>query len=119
MKSVIDRNYTRAKKILNDNMDILHAMAEALIKYETIDAEQVDELMDRKSVTPPEDWVENGNSEEAAEKPAAAKPKKVATKKPVATKTATAKKAPTKKPAAKPKATDKRKTTKKKDDSDN
>ena len=119
VKSVIDRNYTRAKKILNDNMDILHAMADALIKYETIDAEQVDELMDRKPVTPPEDWVESGNGEEVTEKKAAAKPKKVAAKKPAATKTATAKKAPVKKPAAKPKATVKKTTTKKKDDSDN
>jgi cell division protease FtsH len=44
----IDRNYARAKQILTDNTDILHTMAEALIKYETLDAAQVDILMARK-----------------------------------------------------------------------
>jgi cell division protease FtsH len=38
VRAVIDRNYDRAKKILQDNMDILHSMKDALMKYETIDA---------------------------------------------------------------------------------
>ncbi|XKM14643.1 ATP-dependent zinc metalloprotease FtsH [Orbaceae bacterium ac157xtp] len=55
---IIKRNYERAKRILTDNIDILHAMKDALLKYETIDAKQVAELMARKPVTPPDGWTE-------------------------------------------------------------
>ncbi|MCV5263587.1 ATP-dependent metalloprotease, partial [Escherichia coli] len=44
VRQIIDRNYDRAKKILEDNMDIMHAMKDALMKYETIDARQIDDL---------------------------------------------------------------------------
>ena len=50
VKSIIDRNYARTEKILKENIDILHAMAEALIKYETIDAQQVDLLMAKNKI---------------------------------------------------------------------
>lgn len=56
IKGVIDRNYERAKNILEENMDILHAMKDALMKYETIDAKQIDDLMERREVRPPADW---------------------------------------------------------------
>ncbi len=56
IKSIIDRNYERAEKILKDNMDILHAMKDTLMKYETIDAKQIDDLMARREVRPPADW---------------------------------------------------------------
>ena len=56
VKHVIDRNYQRAKKVLEDNMDILHAMKDALMKYETIDAKQIDDLMNRRDVRAPADW---------------------------------------------------------------
>lgn len=46
IKELIDRNYNRTKKILSDNIDKLHAMAEALIKFETIDKVQVQAIMD-------------------------------------------------------------------------
>ena len=49
VRRLIDENYERAYQVLNDNMDILHAMADALMKYETIDAMQVDDLMDRQA----------------------------------------------------------------------
>ena len=42
-EEVIDRNYNRAKTILEENIDILHAMKDALMKYETLDAGQIDE----------------------------------------------------------------------------
>ncbi|MDP5290825.1 ATP-dependent zinc metalloprotease FtsH [Oceanimonas sp. CHS3-5] len=62
VKEVIERNFTRAKQILNDNIDILHAMKDALMKYETIDARQIDDLMARRDVRPPADWKdEHGN----------------------------------------------------------
>lgn len=62
IKSVIDRNYDRAETILKDNIDILHAMKDALMKYETIDARQIDDLMARTDVRPPADW-DNNNSD--------------------------------------------------------
>jgi cell division protease FtsH len=58
VKYLIDKNYTRAEKILTDNIDILHAMKDALMKYETIDSDQVDDLMSRVEVRPPSDWSE-------------------------------------------------------------
>ncbi|TPQ27986.1 ATP-dependent zinc metalloprotease FtsH [Methylomonas koyamae] len=56
IRSIIDRNYERAETILKENMDILHAMAEALMKYETIDKYQIDDLMSRKPVREPKGW---------------------------------------------------------------
>jgi cell division protease FtsH len=56
VRSIIDRNYQRAKEILVANMDKLHMMAESLIKYETIDSNQIKEIMSGKEPTPPEDW---------------------------------------------------------------
>lgn len=56
MKALIERNYNRARQILTDNMDILHAMKDALMKYETIDAPQIDDLMARREVRPPAGW---------------------------------------------------------------
>ena len=63
VKLFIETNYARAEKILTDNIDILHAMKEALIKYETIDSDQVDDLMARITVRPPADWEEQDTLE--------------------------------------------------------
>jgi cell division protease FtsH len=56
IRSVIDKNYERAESILKENIDILHAMSDALMKYETIDKYQIDDLMARKQVRAPEGW---------------------------------------------------------------
>jgi len=53
IRSVIDRNYYRAEKILQENMAILHLMADALMKWETIDRWQIDDLMAGKEARPP------------------------------------------------------------------
>lgn len=50
IKLIIERNYIRARNLLMDNVDILHAMKESLIKYETINASQIDDLMNRRAV---------------------------------------------------------------------
>ncbi|WP_298940944.1 ATP-dependent zinc metalloprotease FtsH [uncultured Psychromonas sp.] len=63
VKVFIDTNYKRAYKLLTDNIDILHAMKEALMKYETIDSDQVDDLMARITVRPPSDWIDDKESE--------------------------------------------------------
>ncbi|TDU32817.1 membrane protease FtsH catalytic subunit [Panacagrimonas perspica] len=60
IRSVIDFNYERAKKVLEDKMDVLHAMAQALLKYETIDAEQLARLMRGEDPGQPESWNDNG-----------------------------------------------------------
>ncbi len=58
IRKIIDTNYQRAKKLLTENMDKLHLMAEALMKYETIDAEQIEDIMAGKPPRPPKDWDE-------------------------------------------------------------
>jgi len=62
IREVIDRNYTRAKQILTDKMSVLHAMAQALMKYETIDRGQVDALMRGEQPPPPADWTDDDSS---------------------------------------------------------
>lgn len=62
IREVIDRNYTRAKQILTDKMSVLHAMAQALMKYETIDRGQVDALMRGETPPPPADWTDDDSS---------------------------------------------------------
>jgi cell division protease FtsH len=59
VRRVIETNYNRAKSILEQHLDKLHAMSDALIKYETIDDKQIREIMDGKPPTPPADW-DNG-----------------------------------------------------------
>jgi cell division protease FtsH len=61
IRDVIDRNYQRAETLLQENADILEAMAQALIKYETIDEHQIDALMKREPVPPPSDWDDGGD----------------------------------------------------------
>jgi cell division protease FtsH len=56
IRKIIDRNYKRAEKILTDEMDKLHIMADALMKYETIDQEQIKDIMSGKEPRPPADW---------------------------------------------------------------
>ncbi len=56
IRAFIDRNYGRARQLLEDNIDKLHMMADALIKFETIDSSQIDDIMAGKTPRPPEDW---------------------------------------------------------------
>ena len=62
IRQVIDRNYQRAKRILTERMDILHAMANALMKYETIDRHQVEAIMRGEEPPPPADWTDDDSS---------------------------------------------------------
>ena len=62
IRDFIDRNYQRAEKLLKENEDILHSMSDALMKYETIDAAQIDQLMERAEVSAPKDWNDNDDS---------------------------------------------------------
>ncbi len=56
VRSIIDQCYATAKQLLTDNRDKLDAMADALMKYETIDAEQIDDIMAGRTPREPRDW---------------------------------------------------------------
>ncbi len=56
VRAIIDRCYEKAKQLLEENRDKLEAMAEALVQYETIDAEQIDDIMAGRKPRPPKDW---------------------------------------------------------------
>lgn len=62
VKLLISSNYDRAQQYLNENMDILHAMKDALMKYETIDSNQIDDLMKRREVRLPAEWEKDQQS---------------------------------------------------------
>ncbi|NOU23100.1 MAG: ATP-dependent zinc metalloprotease FtsH, partial [Methyloglobulus sp.] len=61
IRSVIDKNYKRAETLLQDNISILHKMADALMKWETIDKSQIDDLMAGKDPKPPTDTNDSTN----------------------------------------------------------
>ncbi len=58
IREIIERNYARAHQILTDNLDKLHTMAQALVKYETIDAEQVHRIMQGLDPGVPSNWTD-------------------------------------------------------------
>ena len=73
IRNIIERNYVIAEKILKDNKDKLHTMAEALIEFETIDADQIDDIMECNPVRKPKGWDDSsdsnsGSSSEKADK---------------------------------------------------
>jgi len=69
IRSFIDRNYERAEKLLKENLDVLHTMTDALMKYETIDASQIDALMAGNDVPPPKDWVDMDDDDTSSSMP--------------------------------------------------
>ncbi len=62
IRKIIDTQYSRATKLIKDNMDKMHLMADALMKYETIDSSQIDEIMDGKTPSAPESWSDDDDS---------------------------------------------------------
>ena len=56
IRKIIDKNYDRAEEILKRDIDKLHMMADALMKYETIDQDQIRDIMTGKAPRPPVDW---------------------------------------------------------------
>ncbi len=62
VRSIIDHCYATAKQLLIDNRDKLEAMTEALMKYETIDADQIDDIMAGRTPREPRDWDDDKNS---------------------------------------------------------
>ncbi|MEQ8495237.1 MAG: ATP-dependent metalloprotease, partial [Gammaproteobacteria bacterium] len=75
VRDIVDRNYERARHILETNIDKLHLMADALVKYETLDTEQIDDIMAGRPPRPPQDWSDDdsrGAPRAADEDPGAA-----------------------------------------------
>ncbi|MDD1613765.1 MAG: ATP-dependent zinc metalloprotease FtsH [Methylococcaceae bacterium] len=79
IRAIIDRNYQRAETILQENISILHKMADALMKWETINKDQIDDLMAGKDPRPPQD------DNESASKTTYTKQEKVDISKPIKT----------------------------------
>jgi cell division protease FtsH len=61
IRRIIDDQYTIARKHIEDNHDKMHSMAKALLEWETIDAEQIDDIMNGKPPRPPKDWTPSSN----------------------------------------------------------
>ena len=59
IRHIIDGNYERAVSLIKENMDKLHIMAKALMKYETLDSKQLDDIMAGEEPHPPEDWMDD------------------------------------------------------------
>jgi cell division protease FtsH len=83
IRSVIDNSYAKAEQLLRDNEDKLHIMAEALLKYETIDSDQINAIMEGREPGPPKDWSDSttppdassgGDTESVSKKDDSAKP---------------------------------------------
>ncbi|HZJ95333.1 MAG TPA: ATP-dependent zinc metalloprotease FtsH [Thiopseudomonas sp.] len=62
VRDIIDECYKTATQILHDNRDKLEAMAMALMKYETIDSDQIDDIMEGREVREPKDWSDDSSS---------------------------------------------------------
>jgi len=62
VRLLIDRNYQRSEQILQENLDKLHAMSDALMKYETIDSDQIDDIMNGDEPRVPKDWEDDSDS---------------------------------------------------------
>lgn len=68
VRHIIDDCYATAKRMIDENMDVLHNVAEALLEYETLDSEQIDDLMVGRKVKPPKDISGDKNAGNHAEK---------------------------------------------------
>lgn len=67
VRSILDKAYARTKRILADNLDKLHAMSQLLLQYETIDAPQIDAIMEGREPPPPVGWgkpSDNGSDDD-------------------------------------------------------
>ena len=66
IRDIIDHCYATAKQILLDNRDKLEQMAMALMKYETIDSDQIDDIMSGREPREPKDWSGGGSAGKSA-----------------------------------------------------
>jgi cell division protease FtsH len=69
IRKIIDEQYALARKLIEDNKDKMHAMAKALLEWETIDADQIDDIMAGRDPRPPKDWTQPSNRPSGGPKP--------------------------------------------------
>ena len=62
VRTILDKAYSRTRTLLQDNIEKLHIMAEALLAYETIDVTQIDAVMEGRRPGPPADWTKSGRT---------------------------------------------------------
>ena len=70
IRRIIDEQYKIARKHIEDNQDKMHSLAKALLEWETIDAEQIEDIMTGKQPRPPKDWVPNERTRNSGSGPA-------------------------------------------------
>lgn len=68
VRRLVDKTYKAAKDILESKIDILHTMAAALLKYETLDADQIKDIMEGRVPKEPKDWIDTSNDETKGDK---------------------------------------------------
>ncbi len=61
IRKIIDEQYAAARKLIEDHQDKMHTMAKALLDWETIDSDQIDDIMAGKPPRPPKDWTPSNN----------------------------------------------------------
>jgi cell division protease FtsH len=69
IRKIIDEQYAIARKLIEDNQDKMHAMANALLEWETIDAEQIEDIMQGREPRPPKDWTPSNRPNSGGTKP--------------------------------------------------
>jgi cell division protease FtsH len=69
IRKIIDEQYAIARKLIEDNQDKMHAMAKALLDWETIDAEQIEDIMQGREPRPPKDWTPPTNKPNGGSNP--------------------------------------------------
>ncbi|MBL8364132.1 MAG: AAA family ATPase, partial [Comamonas sp.] len=57
VRRIIDEQYALARRLIEEHADKMHAMAKAMLEWETIDSEQLDDIMAGKPPRPPKDWT--------------------------------------------------------------
>lgn len=72
IRRILDERYEVARKLIVENSDKMHAMAEALLKWETIDSDQIDDIMAGREVRPPKAYDESKTSAAKSESAARA-----------------------------------------------
>ncbi|TMH04015.1 MAG: ATP-dependent zinc metalloprotease FtsH, partial [Betaproteobacteria bacterium] len=72
IRRIIDEQYAIARKLIEENKDKMHAMAKALLEWETIDSDQIDDIMGGHPPRPPKDWTPSSSKPTGGATPTAA-----------------------------------------------
>ncbi|HEY2979504.1 MAG TPA: AAA family ATPase, partial [Burkholderiaceae bacterium] len=71
IRRIIDEQYAIARKLIEENKDKMHAMAKALLEWETIDSDQIEDIMGGHPPRPPKDWTPSSSKPNGGSTPAA------------------------------------------------